>query len=553
MSGVVKESLGNPLSAATVAVLGSRAKVITSDNGIFRINAKQGDVITVTAVGYNPSTVTLGSDEAALNIVMHASVNSLTDVVVIGYGTQKRRDLTGSIATVDVGEAKKLSTNDITGLLQGRATGVAVNSDGQPGSAPSVRIRGFSTFGGSAPFYVVDGVPVGSSIRDFSPNDIQSISVLKDAAAASIYGAAAANGVIIITTKQGSKNTQMKIDYNGYYGWDKVWQHQDVTNREQYQMLNNESRTNAGLTPFPANDPNNPGYIDSIDTDWQKEGLKNGNRQNHNVSFSGGGNNNTYNVSLDYFDNNGSESIFEVQFALSGGTDYNWTGEPSSAWKTVQAISVTYGMEGAGFSDYLPTRWIYNEYKQEQTVDGKLDPRLLATIASYEPEANSTMAYGREWFNPTDRIYPRKYTRDGLDVPFETTESGINYRVLRYADILLMYAEVLNEMGNTAEAYPYIQQVRSRANLPDLSTEKPNMSQQQMRDQIAHERALEFAIEGQRINDIIRWGWLYDATKLSELKAHDADFNTWTPGNEYLPIPQRELDVNKNLSPNPAN
>ncbi len=191
-------------------------------------------------------------------------------------------------------------------MLQGRAPGVAVNSDGQPGAAPSVRIRGFSTFGGSAPFYVVDGVPVGTSIRDFSPNDIQSISVLKDAAAASIYGAAAANGVIIITTKQGSKNTQMKIDYNGYYGWDKVWQHQDVTNREQYQMLNNESLVNAGRPLFPANDPSNPGYIDSIDTDWQKEGLKNGNRQNHNVSFSGGGTSNTYNVSLDYFDNNGT-------------------------------------------------------------------------------------------------------------------------------------------------------------------------------------------------------------------------------------------------------
>ncbi len=168
---------------------------------------------------------------------------------------------------------------------------------------------------------------------------------------------------------------------------------------------------------------------------------------------------NVYSLMPDYRDNfkdvneNNSESLFEVQFAVSGGTDFNWTGEPSSAWKTVQAISITYGMEGAGFSDYLPTRWIYNEYKQEKTVDGKDDPRLLATIASYEPEDNSTMAYGREWFNPTDRIYPRKYTRDGLGVPAENVESGINYRVLRYADILLMYAEVLNETSKTSEAY----------------------------------------------------------------------------------------------------
>lgn len=250
---------------------------------------------------------------------------------------------------------------------------------------------------------------------------------------------------------------------------------------------------------------------------------------------------------------NNSESLFEVQFQEGTGTDFNWTGEPSTAWKQVTAVSVTYAMEGAGFSDYLPTRWIYNEFKQEKTTDGKSDPRLLATIASYEPADNSVTAYGRPWFNPTDRIYPRKYTNDGLGRPFETPESGINYRVLRYSDILLMYAEVLNELNRTSEAYPFIQQVRSRAKLADLAVVKPGMNQAQMRDQIAHERALEFAIEGQRINDIIRWGWLYNPTKLAELKAHDADFNSWTPGNEYLPIPQQELDVNKNLKPNPAN
>jgi starch-binding outer membrane protein, SusD/RagB family len=270
---------------------------------------------------------------------------------------------------------------------------------------------------------------------------------------------------------------------------------------------------------------------------------------------------NVYSLMQNYRDNfrdvmeNNQESLFEVQFSEGAGTDFNWTGEPSSAWKQVQAISVTYAMEGAGFSDYLPTRWIYNEYKQEKTVDGQDDPRLFVTIASYEPQAGRTTAYGRPWFNPRDRIYPRKYTNDetGNGKPFETPESGINYRVLRYADILLMYAEVLNELGRTAEAYPYIQQVRSRANLPNLATVKPNMTQQQMRDQLAHERALEFSIEAQRIHDLVRWGWFQNTAKLAELKSHDADFNTYTPGNEYLPIPQSELDLNRNLKPNPAN
>ena len=272
---------------------------------------------------------------------------------------------------------------------------------------------------------------------------------------------------------------------------------------------------------------------------------------------------NVYSLMPDYRDNfrdvmeNNQESLFEIQFAQSAGTDFNWTGEPSSVWRQVQQISVTYGMEGAGFSDYLPTRWIYNEYKKEKTVDGKSDPRLLVTIASYEPQDNSTTAYGRPWFNPQDRIYPRKYTNDGVGNgrTAENADVGsyINYRVLRFADILLMYAEVLNETGRTAQAYPYIQQVRTRAKLPDLATVRPNMSQEGMREQLAHERALEFAIEGQRINDLIRWGWFQNPAKLAELKSNDADFNTYTPGNEYLPIPQSELDLNKSLKPNSAN
>ncbi len=277
--------------------------------------------------------------------------------------------------------------------------------------------------------------------------------------------------------------------------------------------------------------------------------------------FTTGSLKNIYSLMPDYRDNfkdaneNNTESLFEVQFKEGEGTDFNWTGEPSAAWKQVQAVSITYAMEGAGFSDYLPTQWIYSEFKVEKTNAGKSDPRLLVTIASYELADSSTLAYGRAWFNPQNKIYPRKYTNDGVGngKPFETPESGINYRVLRYADILLMYAEALNELNRTSEAYPFIQQVRARALLPNLAVTKPGLTQAQMRDQLAHERAMEFSIEGQRIHDLIRWGWFNNPTKLAELKTHDTDFNTYTQGNEWLPVPQRELDVNKNLLPNPAN
>jgi TonB-linked SusC/RagA family outer membrane protein len=303
VTGQVKDSAGNPVKGATIKVKNKKVFTTSGEDGGFSITAAPGDVLQVSSVGYENVEATVGSS-GSLMIALTTRATSLDDVVVVGYGTQRRKDLTGAITAVNVADAKKYSTSDMSQLLQGRAAGVVVNSDGQPGAVPSVRIRGFSTFGASQPFYVVDGVP-GTAIRDFNPNDIESMTVLKDASAAAIYGAAAANGVVIITTRQGRKNTAMKVGYNGYYGVDKVWQRQKVTDRVQYQTLNNESRVNAGKALFPANDPSNPQYV-KINTDWQKEGLKTGIRQDHNVSLYGGGPSSTYNLSLDYFDQKGT-------------------------------------------------------------------------------------------------------------------------------------------------------------------------------------------------------------------------------------------------------
>lgn len=268
-----------------------------------------------------------------------------------------------------------------------------------------------------------------------------------------------------------------------------------------------------------------------------------------------------YKANFNTTNENNVESLFEIQFSAEGGTDGNWAGEPNANWRQFTALAVTYAPPGDGFGgykDYEPSPGLYTAFKQEKTVDGKSDPRLLATITSYEPGDNSTKVYGREWPYASQNVrYIRKWTHDGLgilDNMPETFESGgTNYRCLRYADILLMYAETLNALERTAEAYPFIQQVRDRANLPDLAVSKPGLSKSQMQEQIAHERMLEFAIEGQRIHDIIRWGWLYDADKLAKLKERDSDFNSWRPGREYLPIPFSELNNNKNLSPNDAN
>ncbi|MXN90083.1 SusC/RagA family TonB-linked outer membrane protein [Flavobacterium sp. Sd200] len=301
---VTSASDGLGLPMANVVVKGSSNGVSTDLDGNYSISAGANDVLVFSYVGFTNQEITVGN-QTVINIALSAAATELEDVVVVGYGTQKKADLTGSIAVVNVSEAKKTSTSDVSQLLQGRTSGVTVTTDGQPGAGPQIRIRGIGTFGNAEPLYIVDGVAMSGSVRDFNPNDIKSIQILKDGAASAIYGSRAANGVVIITTKNGRKNSPLKIEYSAYYGIDEVAQKIPVLNRVQYQSIVNQKRTNAGFTLLPGNDPNSPLFISDTDNDWQKIGLKDGTRHNQNFNFSGGGENFTYNASADYFKQEG--------------------------------------------------------------------------------------------------------------------------------------------------------------------------------------------------------------------------------------------------------
>ena len=192
---------------------------------------------------------------------------------------------------------------------EGKVAGVQITTDGQPGADPIVRIRGIGSFGSTAPLYIVDGVPMGTTIRDFSPNDIETLQVLKDASAAAIYGSRAANGVVIITTKQGKKNQTMKIDYSGYVGYDQVQKGvYDVMDSYQYGQYVNMAYSNSGMDVPAGYNPASPKYVDpaAVNTNWYNEAFKTGVRQNHNINMSGGSANNTYNIGLDYFTQKGT-------------------------------------------------------------------------------------------------------------------------------------------------------------------------------------------------------------------------------------------------------
>ncbi|RED25025.1 putative outer membrane starch-binding protein [Flavobacterium cutihirudinis] len=264
-----------------------------------------------------------------------------------------------------------------------------------------------------------------------------------------------------------------------------------------------------------------------------------------------------YSLVSNYRDNfttaneNNSESLFEVQFSRdAGGVDLGWGGAPASGWGKTSARAITYAPRAFGWTDVQPTWALFNEFKEEKTKTGDDDPRLEATIFYNKP--GGMQLYGKDFATfyasssvDLNDLFCRKYQNsDGQFADEYDWRSGINERLLRYADILLMYAECLNETGDTPGAYSYIQMVRNRVNLPDLATVKPGLTQAQMREQIGHERFLEFPLEGHRFDDIRRWGWLQDSAKLAWLKSRDAEFNSYTPGREFFPIPQLEMDNN---------
>jgi TonB-dependent starch-binding outer membrane protein SusC len=303
---VTDNTTAEGLPGAAVLIKGTSTGTVTDMDGNFRIEVPgPTTVLVVSYIGYVREEIVVGS-RTTINVALAPDLEQLDELVVVGYGTQRKSDITGAVAVIDAAEMKKVAAGDMSQMLQGRTPGVTVNTDGHPGAMPRVRIRGIGTFGDQEPLYVIDGVLLDNPPRDLNPNDIESMQVLKDASAAAIYGSRGANGVIIITTRQGRKNSPLKVEYNGYYGVDHVWQRIPVTNREQYQMLQNETQRAGGQTLAPANDPNSPNFIDDIDTDWQREGLKTGNRQNHNVVLSGGGEATTYNISLDFFGNEGT-------------------------------------------------------------------------------------------------------------------------------------------------------------------------------------------------------------------------------------------------------
>ena len=302
VTGTVTDSTGNRLPSVSVVAPGTSAGTTTNENGNFSISVPQGATqLEFSLVSYKTQTVAIGT-KTDLIITMLPVANGLADVVVVGYGVQRRRDVTGTISSVSGESLKNIPVSNSAQALQGRAAGVAiVRSDGAPGSVPTIRIRGTGTINSADPLVVIDGVPAGS-LNDVNPNDIASIEILKDASSSAIYGTRAANGVVLVTTKKGNFGEQLKTNINLYTGTSDAIKYLDLLTAPDLAMLKKEAYTNDGLAV-----PGiwNNSYYATQRTDWQRALLQTGKTNNADIALRGGSSNSTYSFSGNYYDEQG--------------------------------------------------------------------------------------------------------------------------------------------------------------------------------------------------------------------------------------------------------
>lgn len=294
IKGKVLSSDGTPIPGASVLIKSSGQSLTTDIDGNFSGVLAEGEVLTVSHVGFASKEVVVGQGDQ-LDIVLTAGSDDLQQVIVVGYGTQRKKDLTGAVSVVNPDELKKRQATTVAEAMQGLASGVYVRASGRPGSEANIQIRGIKNLSNANPLYVIDGL-IATANRDFNPNDIESIQILKDASAAAIYGSRAANGVIIITTKRG-KQGPLRVDLNAKSSV-QIMPRYKLADREEFTRLNYMAYDNAGVTRQALELENN--------TDWQDAAYQNGMMHDINASFSGGGQNSSYMVSANYFGNKGT-------------------------------------------------------------------------------------------------------------------------------------------------------------------------------------------------------------------------------------------------------
>ncbi len=352
VSGTVTNQNGQPLPGVSITIQGTKKGVVTDNFGHFQIDVPdESSVLVVSYVGYQTKSVPVAGQNI-LQVSLNETVTGLNDVIVVGYSTQKKKDLTGAVSVINNKDINDIPVGGVDQIMQGKAAGVAVTAQsGAPGDAIAVRIRGVGTINDNNPLYIIDGVPTKTGINEISPNDIESINILKDASSAAIYGARAANGVVIITTKHG-KSGKTRVNVNAYTGIQTPAHLIKMANTQQYVNAYNTAAANDGREQIPAS------TIDTLpDVNWLKEVLKPAPINNVQAGISGGNENSQYIVSANYFSqdgliNNSSYNRFNIRTAVNSSL--------SKLFKVGTNINLSYskqmqvGTSGDGYGNGNP-------------------------------------------------------------------------------------------------------------------------------------------------------------------------------------------------------
>lgn len=298
---VAARSDGSPIPGVSVVQQGTSMGTITDSEGHYSLSAEMGATLVFSFIGMDTREVVVNSSE--INIEMEESWTDLDEVIVVGYGVQKRSVVTAAISSVSAEDLNNAKPSRIEDVLKGKVSGVQITqSSGQPGADSKVRIRGIGTVNNSEPLYIVDGMAVDGGIAYLNPTDIQSVEILKDAASAAVYGARAANGVVLVTTKSGGKG-KATVSYDFSYGWQNPWKKREVLNAREYMIVMNEALANDGQAPrYTAEQVAAAGK----GTDWQDETFNyNAPVENHQFSIQGGNDEGSYFLSFGYYNQEG--------------------------------------------------------------------------------------------------------------------------------------------------------------------------------------------------------------------------------------------------------
>ncbi|MCG8308451.1 MAG: SusC/RagA family TonB-linked outer membrane protein [Cytophagales bacterium] len=436
------------LPGVNVIVKETSQGTVTDVEGNYSLEVSdQNAVLVFSSVGYVQEEIVVGT-QTVIDVTLFPDIQALEEIVVTGYTAQSRRSITGAIETLDPVELAKNPGTSIEQRLQGQVAGVSVLTSGSPGSGAQVRIRGFGTTSSNSPLYIIDGAPSGSGLNEINPDDIESVSVMKDASAASIYGARAANGVVVITTKKGKKGEKARVSYNGFFSIDTDPGKIDVLNAEQWGAMEWQGQSAAGLSPSHPTYGNGPSpvipeYLNgdpslpydentnklmkSADTDWFDELTQTGYTQNHNLSIAGGGDASAYNVSFGYYDRKGTQIHSGFQrYTTRINTEFNALNDKV---RIGENLSIAYS-ERSGSTGSSDSRFRYHPlipvYDEGGNFGGTLGGTLGLQTNARNPVAEQIRFknnIGRQF-----RIFGNAYAEvDILPVLTFKTNLGIDY------------------------------------------------------------------------------------------------------------------------------